>query len=275
MLRVEKLCFSNGKTRVLDNVSFSVARGELCGLFGPNGCGKTTLFQCCMKFLAFADGAVFIGNRDLRAIGIQEIARMVAYVPQEHSPPFPYLAKEVVLMGRTPHLKNFRGICSHDKEKTRKAFIMLDIEHLADRPYNQLSSGQRQMVLIARALAQDTKIMFLDEPTSALDYRNQMRIWRVMRKIVENGTTVFVCSHDPNHVAWFCDKIIAMQKGRVAAEGIPDNVMNQDLLDSIYQDICEVRRTGAIDLILPREVAEHTALKKKGCAGLKAIDRRN
>lgn len=261
MLRINNLCFSYGKKKVLEDVSLRVRKGELCGLFGPNGCGKTTLFKCCLKFLSVASGSIFMDQRDLQSLAIGETARLAAYVPQEHSPPFPYLVKEIVLMGRTPHIRNSFGIGARDKEKALEALFQLGIEHLADHPYNRLSSGQRQMVLIARAVAQETKTMFLDEPTSALDYKNQIRIWREMRKVVENGTTVLVCTHDPNHVSWFCDKVLVMQSGKIAAEGLPGEVMNQELLDSIYQDICMVRRTGDVKLVLPKEVGERSALK--------------
>ncbi len=263
MLQVDALCFSYGRRRVLEGVTFKAGKGELCGLFGPNGCGKTTMFKCCLRFLSFENGMVLMDNRDIQTLRIQEMARLVAYVPQEHKPPFPYLVKEIVLMGRTPHLRGTFGIDRREKQKALQALDLLDIGHLADFPYNRLSSGQRQMVLIARAIAQETKLMFLDEPTSALDFKNQIRIWRVMRTVVENGITVVACSHDPNHVAWFCDKVVVIKSGKIAAEGPPCEIMNQALLDGIYRDSCRVRRTGGIKLVLPREVAEKSALQNE------------
>ena len=260
MIRVDELSFSYGEDSVLENVSFGAGRGELCGLFGPNGCGKTTLFKCCLNFLPFRRGRVTVNSHDSRRLGIGEMARQVAYVPQEHIPPFPYLAKEIVLMGRTPHLKGGFGAGARHREKARQAFWLLGIEHLADRAYDRLSSGQRQMVLIARAVAQETRVIFLDEPTSALDFQNQMRIWQVMGRLAKAGTTVLVCTHDPNHVAWFCDRAVVMASGKICAQGEPEKVMTQEVLDAIYGDSCRVGRSGKIRMVLPREVAKRSAL---------------
>ena len=261
MLNVNNLSFSYGAGNVLEDISFHVQRGELCALFGPNGCGKTTLFKCCLRFLAFHQGSVLLNGRDVKSMRVEEMAMHVAYVPQQHLPPFPYLVKEIVLMGRTPHLSGVFGIGSRDKQKAYDALHQLNIVNLADRPYNQLSSGQRQLVLIARAIAQETRLVFLDEPTSALDFSNQVRIWRVMQALARSGTTMLVCTHDPNHVAWFCDRAVVMGGGRVAAQGDPMQVMTQPLLDTIYGNICNVGRTGDVKLVLPREVAERSGLE--------------
>jgi iron complex transport system ATP-binding protein len=256
MLQVRDLHFSYGKKPVFEGVSFDVEEGELCGLFGPNGCGKTTLFKCCLKFLKFHRGSVFMNGIDITDHRIENMAKLVAYVPQEHKPPFPYLVKEVVLMGRTPHLRGVFGISRKDKERALNSLETLDIAHLADQPYNQLSGGQRQMVLMARAIAQDTKIMFLDEPTSALDFSNQIRIWNIMRRVAEEGVTILACSHDPNHVSWFCNKVVVMNRNGIVAEGAPHHVITEPVLDEIYEGICAVRSVGGTRMVMPRKVAE-------------------
>lgn len=261
MLQVNDLCFSYGAGNVLERVSFHVRKGELCGLFGPNGCGKTTLFKCCLRFLAFHKGEVFLNRRDVKSLRVKEMAMHVAYVPQNHLPPFPYLVKEIVLMGRTPYMNGVFGVGPRNKQKAFDALHRLEIGHLADHPYDQLSSGQRQLVMIARAIAQETRIVFLDEPTSALDFSNQVRIWRVMRAMAQSGSTILACTHDPNHVSWFCDRMVVIQNGRIAAQGAPMEVMNHRLLDTIYGGSCNVGRTGDIKLVLPREVAERSELE--------------
>ena len=263
MLKVKDLHFNYGKTSVLEGVSFGVGEGELCGLFGPNGCGKTTLFKCCLRFLKFHKGSVTMNGMDIKKHQIEKMAKVVAYVPQEHKPPFPYQVKEVVLMGRTPHLRGVFGISKEDKEKALDALDVLDIAHLADHPYNQLSGGQRQMVLMARAIAQDTKLMFLDEPTSALDFSNQIRIWDIMRKVAEQGVTILACSHDPNHVSWFCNKVVVMNNNGIIAEGTPHHVITESILDEIYQGICAVRDVGNYRMVLPKEVAERRGISAK------------
>lgn len=255
MLEVKDLHFNYGKKPILDGVSFEVGEGELCGLFGPNGCGKTTLFKCCLNFLKSHSGSVCMDGREVKNLRVEDMAKIVAYVPQEHKPPFPYLAREVVLMGRTPRLNGFFGIGKEDRKKAADAMDLLGLTEIADFPYNQLSGGQRQMILMARAIAQETKLMFLDEPTSALDFSNQIRIWRIMRLVAESGVTILACSHDPNHVSWFCDKVVVMKDNRILKEGSSQSVITEPTLDEIYRDMCSVRSIGNTRMVLPRDVA--------------------
>lgn len=255
MLHISDLSFRYSQKPVLSDVSFSVEPGQLCGLFGPNGCGKTTLFKCCLRFLPIEQGNIRMNSTDVSNRTVEELAKTVAYVPQEHKPPFPYLSREVVLMGRTPHIKGFFGIKRQDKEIARDAMDQLGILDIADEPYNQLSGGQRQMVLMARAIAQDTPLLFLDEPTSALDFQNQMKIWGLMEDIVAEGKTILACSHDPNHVAWFCDKVIVLSNNGILAQGEPDSVISENTLDLIYQNTCSVCSAGGVPMVMPRTVA--------------------
>jgi len=192
----------------------------------------------------------------------------VSYVPQEHKPPFPYLVREVVLMGRTPHLGGLFGVKKKDKEIALDALDQLEISRLADHPYNQLSGGERQMVLIARAIAQDTPLMFLDEPTSTLDFHNQMKIWEIMRSVTEEGKTILACSHDPNHVAWFCDRVIVISNSGVVADGHPRDVINDEILDLIYKDTCSVRSNDGVRMVMPRCITE----KKERCSTVSAAE---
>ncbi|AKB27855.1 iron ABC transporter, ATP-binding protein [Methanosarcina siciliae T4/M] len=251
MLRVHNVHFSYGETPVLNGVSFHVREGELCGLFGPNGSGKTTLFRCCLRFLNLKQGTVQICGNDISKLSTGEMAKVVAYVPQEHKPPFPYLVREVVLMGRTPHLRGVFGISRRDRMIAMDALETLGIAGLAERPYSRLSGGQRQMVLMARAIAQDTPLMFLDEPTSALDFQNQMRIWEIMRSVVEDGRTIIACSHDPNHVAWFCDRVVVVGNNGVIADGDPAEAINEQTLGQIYRNTCSVQTVDGIRMVMP------------------------
>ncbi|MFA5269166.1 MAG: ABC transporter ATP-binding protein [Methanoregula sp.] len=256
MLQVKDVHYMYAGYPVLSGVSFSVKEGELCGLFGPNGCGKTTLFKCCLRFLTPHKGSVYMGGEEVSKKPVEELAKTVSYVPQEHKPPFPYLVREVVLMGRTPHLGGFFGVKRKDKEIALDALDRLGISGISDRPYNQLSGGQRQMVLIARAIAQDTPLMFLDEPTSTLDFHNQMKIWEIMRSITEEGKTILACSHDPNHVAWFCDRVIVISNAGVVADGHPRDVITNEILDLIYKDTCSVRSSDGVRMVMPRCITE-------------------
>ncbi|EHQ36399.1 ABC transporter ATP-binding protein [Methanoplanus limicola] len=251
MIQVNDIHFSYGNFPVLSGISFGVDRGELCGLFGPNGSGKTTLFKCCLGFLKTGRGTVSMNGEPTSGKKTEELAKVVSYVPQEHKPPFPYLVREVVLMGRTPHLGGFFGVKKKDKQIALDALEKLEISDLSDRPYNQLSGGQRQMVLMARALAQDTPVLFLDEPTSALDFQNQMKIWKIMREISEDGKTIIACSHDPNHVSWFCDRVVVVGSEGIVANGPPSEVISEETLSVIYSDACSVRSIGGVRMVMP------------------------
>lgn len=251
MLLVENLSFGYGRTKVLNDISFGLGQGELCGLFGPNGSGKTTLFKCCLKFLCPDKGRICFKDQNIKQMKTRQMAQQVAYVPQSHTPPFPFRVEEMVLMGRTPHLNRFYMPGTRDRKLASRAMELIQISHLAREPYDILSGGQQQMVLIARAIAQDTDLIFLDEPTSALDFKNQVTIWKTLRKIADQGIGILACSHDPNHVAWFCDTTVVMGPLGLLAKGDPKEVISQNLMDTIYPDTCQVKDDENFKMVVP------------------------
>lgn len=259
MLVVENLAFSYGAATIFSGVNFTVQKGRLCGLFGPNGSGKSTLFKCCLGLLKMGAGRVQIAGQDVASLSAASMARLVAYVPQDHTPPFPFLAREIVLMGRSPHFGGVFGLKKQDWQIAHEAMQKLGIEHLADKVYTKLSGGQRQLVLIARALAQQTPFIMLDEPTSSLDFKNQLLIWKILRDIVTEGTTVFACAHDPNHVLWFCDDLVVINQGKLAASGKARDVLNQGLLQELYGDVCSVGQLCGQQMIYPEQMLHQAA----------------
>ncbi|ADG13384.1 ABC transporter related protein [Methanocaldococcus infernus ME] len=252
MLEVKNLSYSYGEHEVLKDISFVVNKGELCAIFGPNGAGKSTLFKCIIGFLKPNRGEIHVNGQDITKMPIEKIAKLIAYVPQEHKPPFPYLVKEVVLMGRTPHLNGIFGPKKEDVDKAIKAMEAIGVINLADKPYTDLSGGQRQLVLLARALAQETEVMVLDEPTSALDFRNQLKIWNILKKLAKSGMSIIVSVHDPNLMMWFCDKVIVLHKKRILAYGNPQETLTEEVLKSLYGDICEIKNIDKFKIVVPK-----------------------
>lgn len=256
MLSVKNLYYSYGEFDVLKDVNFDVEKQQLCALFGPNGTGKSTLFKCITKLLDSKNkGEILVNNKNIAKMPMSEVSKIITHVAQEHKPSFPYKVKEVVMMGRTPHLGGVFGPKRKDIEITIKAMEKAGVVDLAERIYTDLSGGQRQLVLIARAFAQDTDMMLLDEPTSALDFKNQLVLWNTIRNNTDKGKTMLVCTHDPNHILWFCDSVIVLgREGKVVVQGKPKDVLNKDLLKEIYGDLCEVKSIYDNSFVVPNNL---------------------
>jgi iron complex transport system ATP-binding protein len=237
MIRVEKLTFRHPHTRdpVVKEVSFEVPEGNLAVLLGPNGSGKTTLFKSIAGLWPPDSGQVMFDGRDIVQMSYKERAAMLAVVPQDHTPPFPYSVFEAVLMGRAPHVGLYAAPAETDEEAAYKALMAVGIEHLAERCYTRISGGERQMVLIARALAQEAPLLLLDEPTSHLDFRNQHLVLETVRQVAtDKGLTVLMTLHDPNLAAYFAHQVIMLKGGSIVADGVPSLVLNEGNLAQLY-----------------------------------------
>lgn len=239
-LAIEDVCFSYGSKGVLRDVSFGARHGRVCGLFGPNGSGKTTLFRCCLGFLAPSAGDVRVEGVSVSSLGIADIARRMAYVPQEHRPGFPFSVREIVSMGRSPRMSTFFRLGAEDREKVERSMEIAGIAHLANEPCTTLSGGQRQLAALARAIAQETPLMLLDEPASALDFNNQILVWQALRRIAAQGVAVLICCHDPNHILWFCDDAAILHEGRLVASGPSGETLTPEVLRILYGSNFEV-----------------------------------
>ena len=215
-------------------IDLGAGPGDVLCLLGPNGSGKTTLFKTLLGLIPARGGAVLLAGRTLDALARSEIASHAAYVPQAHAAPFAYPVLEVVLMGRTARLGLFSQPGDADRAAAMKALARLRIEDLAGDDYTRLSGGQRQLVLIARALAQETPVLIMDEPTASLDFGNQTLVLREIAGLAADGLTVILSTHDPDHAFAVGTGVALLHEGRVRATGPPRDALTGDALSAVY-----------------------------------------
>ena len=234
LLQVRDLHCGYDKTEIVHGVSFDAFAGEFVCVIGANGCGKTTTLKSILGLLRPFGGSVMINGKETLHLSEKERARYFAYIPQAHTPPFPFIAADVVLMRRTPYISTLSHVTDEDKQIAFEAMELMGIDHLGRKTYSQLSGGQQQLVLIARALAQQPSVLVMDEPTASLDFGNQQTVLRQMKKLTQGGTTVLMVTHDPDHALYCADRVIAMHEGLILDDGAPSQVMTTDLLHTIY-----------------------------------------
>ncbi|MBS1161678.1 MAG: transporter [Proteobacteria bacterium] len=222
-----------GRT-VLHDASLELAPGQVVSLLGANGAGKSTLLRIILGLLPPQGGEVRLGGRPLRDYPRRELAGHLAYVPQVHATPFPYSVRQVVLMGRLPATGLFAAPGHQDRMIAEQALARLGIGHLAERPYTEISGGERQMALIARALAQGSRLLILDEPATGLDYGNQIALLDLLRSLAAEGYGILKTTHHPDHVLASSDRVAILKDGHIIADGPPENVMSAALLSDLY-----------------------------------------
>ncbi|MDL2218670.1 ABC transporter ATP-binding protein [Christensenellaceae bacterium OttesenSCG-928-M15] len=228
--------FSYSRQRnILNGISFSMQQGDMLCLLGPNGTGKTTLLRCLLGIRRPTHGTILVDGRDIFSMKPQERAGYIAYVPQFTSLAFSYEVQDVVLMGRTSKLASGAAPTKKDREAVEEALSRLHIERLAKNRFPELSGGEKQMVLVARALAQASSILIMDEPAASLDYGNQIRILKVARSLTEEGYAILMTSHQPDHAFWACNRVALMKDGRIYKEGSPEAVITSENLTSLYE----------------------------------------
>ena len=246
-LEARNLSFGYRGKPVGHDVSLALEAGEVLCLLGPNGSGKTTLFKTLLGLLPVQGGAVLMDGVDLSTHKRDEVARAVSYVPQAHAAFFPYTVREVVLMGRTAHLGIFASPSRRDQEIAVAALDRMGLAHLAGAIYTRISGGERQLALVARALAQDAQIVVMDEPTANLDFGNQVRVLRHIQDLARSGIGVLLSTHDPDQVFICADRVAMLHQGRLARLGMPDDVVTAESLKEIYGVDVEVALVPADD----------------------------
>ncbi|BDM65865.1 iron ABC transporter ATP-binding protein [Shewanella sp. NFH-SH190041] len=235
MLEAKSLTFSVGHKKPLDGVSLALELGQSVALLGTNGAGKSTLLRILLGLLKPSSGEIILDGRPLQQWSRKEVARKIAYVPQQHVPHFPYTVAQIVAQGCLPQQGLLGGLSREQNAQIEKVMMQMDIAHLAERDYTQLSGGERQRTLLARALVQDTPVILLDEPTNGLDYGSQIRLLMLLKQIAEAGRCVLTITHHPDHALQFSHKVIALHQGRIIAQGTPAQTVTPQLLDQLYQ----------------------------------------
>lgn len=240
MIRVEHLRFRyKSNTPVLEDVSFTLDAGESLCLLGPNGTGKTTLFRCLLSLSKPQGGKVYIDDKNAASLSPKERARRIAYVPQISGLTFPYTVREAVLMGRVAHQRLGAAPSRADKLAAETAMERLDMLRMAEHRFQELSGGERQLVLVARALAQDTRYLVLDEPTASLDYANQIRILQVIKALAGEGYAILMTSHSPDQAFLAANRVLMLKDGLVFANGSPQATITSQSLSALYDlDVC-------------------------------------
>ncbi len=234
MLKVENLTFSyhkNHKKNLIENISFNVNKGEFVGIIGPNGSGKSTVLKNIYRALTPVTGSILLDGENLAKMPYKKSAKKMAVVGQELDLNFDFLVEEIVAMGRNPHKKLFDIDDEKDKEIIKNALISLGIEDMAERSYLNLSGGEKQRVIIARAIAQESSFLILDEPTNHLDISYQMQIFELIKSL---NVTVLSAIHDLNLAALFCDRLIVLKDGKVFLEGTPEEILTSENIYNIY-----------------------------------------
>src|SRR5262245_39212312 len=212
----------------------ALATGEVLALLGPNGSGNTTLLKTLLGLLAPKAGEVRLGDRPLGSYRDRERARLIAYVPQSHSATFAFTVEAIVLMGRTAHGNLFSRPSATDRAVAARTLDRFGIAHLRDRPYTMISGGERQLALLARALAQEPQFIVLDEPTASLDFGNQGKVMREIRALASSGHGVLFTTHDPNHALRAADRALLLRNGTRIAEGAIGTVLDRQRLEALY-----------------------------------------
>lgn len=219
---------------ILRDLNFTIQPGEFVGLLGPNGSGKTTLLKLMCGVLKPDRGKVLLQGKDLAHAHRKEVARTVSVLPQENYLDFPFSCLEVVLMGRSPYLKTFQWETATDLEIAHRAMKQTDSSEFANRDIRSLSGGERERVLLARALAQEPSILLLDEPTTHLDLKHQYEIYQLLQRLHDQGLTIMVVLHDINFAAQACSRVLVLNESGIAADGSPQEVLQAERIGEIY-----------------------------------------
>lgn len=235
-MEVKNISFSYEKDspEIFENITFNIEKGDILCILGPNGIGKTTLIKCLNGLHEINNGEILLNKKNIKTLSFKEISKMIGYIPQGHIPSFPFLVFDVVLMGRTPYINLSAAPKEKDLTITENALKNIGIYHLKDKPYTNLSGGERQLVFLARVLAQEPDILILDEPTSHLDFGNQIKLLEILENLSKLGLAIVMSSHFPDHAFIACNKVAIMKNKKFIDFGTPEDVITEENLKKAY-----------------------------------------
>lgn len=243
LLKLDNVSGGYGRLKVIDDVSLKIERGEFLGVIGPNGSGKSTLLRLMSKALPCQSGKIILGNRDVASMPSREFCRSAAFVSQDTLINFSFSVEEVVLMGRIPHLGRLAYEGKRDYAIAHNALSLTDALHLKDKAIDELSAGERQRVIIAKALTQEPVLLFLDEPTSHLDIGHQVQILDLLKRLNrKNNLTLIMVIHDLNLASQYCSRIVLLNEGRIFTQGSPEKVLTYQTIETVYKTVVVVNK---------------------------------
>lgn len=241
LLKINRLTGGYHKEPIVKDVSFDIRQGDFVGIIGPNGSGKTTLLRLLTKILIPHSGEIFFKEKNIAQMSLKELSKQVSYVSQDTSIDFPFSVAEVVLLGRIPHLGRLQFEAKKDIEIAENSLSLTDSLSLKNKRIDELSFGERQRVIIAKALAQEPVLLFLDEPTAHLDISHQVQILNLLRKLNhKNNLTIVMIMHDLNLAAEYCSRVILFDKGKIFKEGTPHEVLTYQNIEAVYKTVVVV-----------------------------------
>jgi len=233
-LSAQRVVWRVGERQIIDGVDLAIRGGELVGVIGPNGAGKTTILRLLSGLLRPSAGRVLLDGTDLATLDSRDRACHLAFMSQDAAPSFPFTVMEVLLMGRFPHLKRFERESAADREKALRTLSYVGLAGLEERSFDELSGGEKQLVLFAKTLVQDCDVIVLDEPSSSLDMRHQDRIFSMTQELAREGRAIVVSVHTLGVAAHYCTRLVLLDRGRVAADGRPEEVLRSEIIDRVY-----------------------------------------
>lgn len=234
ILEVNDISFSYGDELIFENINFSINKGDVLCILGPNGTGKTTLIKCLNGLHEIDSGEILVNGKNIKTLSFSQISKHIGYIPQAHTPSFPFTVFDVVLMGRAPYLNLTQSPKKKDEKIAEKSLKTLGIYDLKDKEYTNLSGGERQLVFLARVLTQQPDILILDEPTSHLDFGNQIKLLEIVDMLAESGLSVIMSSHFPDHAFLSSTKVAIMKNKKFIDFGTPEDVVTEDNLKEAY-----------------------------------------